>query len=388
MPVTLALIFALLAGVPMQAQSRTQGSKAHRPIRLPLTKFYDAPAPPPSAKPGTLIRAEQTYDYSLSTDVTTTRILYYSRAATGEVVPVSAVMIVPEKAAPRGGWPIIAWAHGFEGVARTCGPSLRENLGEGPLLSMYVNLGYAVVATDYAGLGTSVRNAYIDMQSNAADLIYSVPAARSAVRELGARWVAMGISEGDLAALAVGELETEIHDPNYLGSIALTGIIDGNNLINLQGAQGSQLPVFLAYGVETVFPKFQPGEILTDKALPLYQQAESSCSIPEASQLPANQALKPFWQQNDFVKKFIGRNTLGQEHAQGAFLVLASETDPVSPIARTTDAVARLCRQGDRVQLFQYENADPKAAIGDSVRDQIQWLQGRFGNKKAPTNCP
>lgn len=372
----------------MRGQSVPHASKARRPARLPVTKFYEAPAAGPSTKPGTLIRAEQTYDYSLSTDVTTTRILYYSRAASGEVVPASAVVIVPEKSTPAGGWPIIAWAHGFDGVGRNCAPSLREDLGEGPLLSMYVNLGYAVVATDYAGLGTSARNAYIDMQSNAADLIYSIPAARSAVHELGRRWVTMGIAEGDLAALTVGELETEIHDPNYLGSIALMGIVDGNNLLNLQGAQGSQVPVFLAYGVKTVFPKFQPGEVLTDKALPLYEKAESSCSLPEASPLPANQALKPFWQQNEFVKKFIDRNTLGQEHAAGAFLVLASETDPVSPIARTTEAVARLCRQGDRVQLYQYENADPKAVIGDSVRDQIDWLRGRFGNKKAPSNCP
>jgi len=35
------------------------------------------------------------------------------------------------------------------------------------LLSMYVSLGYAVVASDYTGLGTDYRNAFRDIESNA-----------------------------------------------------------------------------------------------------------------------------------------------------------------------------------------------------------------------------
>ena len=46
---------------------------------------------------------------------------------------------------------------------------------------MYANLGYAVVATDYSGLGADSGKPVLDMQSNAFDVIYSVPAARAAV---------------------------------------------------------------------------------------------------------------------------------------------------------------------------------------------------------------
>ena len=97
---------------------------------------------------------------------------------------------------------------------------------KGPFLSMYVKLGYAVVATDYAGLGTDFRNASVDMQSNATDVIYSIAAARSAVPQLGRRWIAMGESPGGLAALAVAQLEGGIRDPDYLGSIAVSGVAD------------------------------------------------------------------------------------------------------------------------------------------------------------------
>jgi len=61
---------------------------------------------------------------------------------------------------------------------------------------MYVKLGYAVVAGDYAGLGTNFRNAFVDMQSNGADVINSIAASRAAVQQLGPRWVAIGEAEG------------------------------------------------------------------------------------------------------------------------------------------------------------------------------------------------
>ena len=88
---------------------------------------------------------------------------------------------------------MIAWAHDLTGVARQCAPSLARNLQHGTFLAMYVNMGYAVVATDYTGLGSNFGNAFADTPSNALDVIYSIPAARRALPQLGSRWIAMGI---------------------------------------------------------------------------------------------------------------------------------------------------------------------------------------------------
>jgi hypothetical protein len=55
-----------------------------------------------------------------------------------------------------------------------------KNLGAGPILVMYANLGYAVVATDYSGLGSDSGKPVLDMESNPFDVIYSVPAAGAA----------------------------------------------------------------------------------------------------------------------------------------------------------------------------------------------------------------
>jgi hypothetical protein len=184
----------------------------------------------PAGKPGELIRSEEFDDYAFAPEVSAVRILYYSQSAMGEDVAASGVVLIPSARPPAGGWPVIAWAHDFSGAARQCAPSLMRSLYYGPFLSMYVNLGYAVVATDYAGLGTDFRNALMDMRSNATDVIYSIPAAHAAVPQLGAKWVAMGESQGGLAVVGVAELEGEIRDANYLGSIAVSGVADAKDV--------------------------------------------------------------------------------------------------------------------------------------------------------------
>lgn len=377
----------LLGGgqLPAWAQSQKPPKRSERPT-LPRTSFYDTPTPLPVASPGTLIRSERTHDYYLSPDITIFRILYHSRSATGADVATSGVVLLPSRTPPDGGWPLVAWAHGLAGVARSCAPSLVQNLEQGSLLSMYVNLGYAVVATDYAGLGTNYRNASVDSVANAADVIYSVPAARAAVPELGKRWIAMGAFEGSWAALEVAEGESALRDANYLGSIAISGIADMRELYERAAQSPSQqMLVFLAYGVKTVFPQFRVEDMLTEKGVVLYHRIETSCTL--GSDAASADILKPGWEHSKFVQEFFERNALGKKKAFGPLLVLSSETDSGVPISLTVEAVDRLCKRGDRVQIFRYQG-DSQAVIGDSVRDQIDWIQGRFAGRAAPSNCP
>src|SRR5260370_15091673 len=186
-PVTaVSLILAGLPGNPelAQAQTATRAKEFRPPATLPLTRFYDTPHPLPPGKRGERIRSEPNDEYNLPFELSALRILYHSRTANGDDVPVSAVVLVPEGKPPARGWPVIAWAHEFRGAARQCAPSLMKNLGAGPILAMYANLGYAVVATDYSGLGADSGKSVLDMQSNALDVIYSVAAAHAAAKEI------------------------------------------------------------------------------------------------------------------------------------------------------------------------------------------------------------
>jgi hypothetical protein len=358
---------------------------------LPLTSFYDAPHPLPAGKPGELIRSETFEEYELPPEVSTVRILYHSRSATGDDGATSGVVLIPsEEKPPAGGWPVIAWAHGTTGIARPCAPSLMRNVGHGPFLSMYVTLGYAIVATDYTGLGTNFRNAFLDAQSNATDVIGSISAARAAVPQLGARWIVIGEGDGSLAAVAVAEKESEISDAGYLGSIAISGLADAKELYeHSTQAPSSSMFTFLAYGIKTVYPQFQVTDMLTEKALALYQKIEQNCSeTAMIAQLPPAETLKPGWENNEFVKRYFARNNLGQTQARGAILVISADADRAVPVTVAAPIINRMCKQGDRVQWERYLDLDPGRVIGDSVRDQIAWIEARFAGRPAPANCP
>jgi Secretory lipase len=383
-------LLALFSTARTYSQAKTEGEGIAKVRgRFPLQKFYDTPNPLPSGKPGELIRSQEFDQYDLPLHALAVRILYHSRSGDGQDTLSSGVVSYPEGKPPAGGWPVIAWAHALNGVARQCAPSLARNLQHGPFLSMYVNLGYAVVMTDYAGLGSEVRNAFIDMQSNAADVIYSVPAARAAVPQLGLGWVAIGIGEGGLAAIGVAELEHEISDPNYLGSVAIGGLDDLEDRYERSNPPlFYSMPLLLAYGVKTVYPEFDVQQILTEKAMALYREVENSCNDPtDGSKLELGELLKPDWASNKFVGQYFSRNTPGKKPAQGPLLVIRSELDPTEPIGGTAQIIARMCKQGDQVQFERYSQSQPGSVFGDSVRDQISWIQARFAGRRGTSNC-
>jgi hypothetical protein len=383
-----SLIFAGLPGNPAFAQSQTAtpSKEFHLSHTLPLTSFYDTPQPLPPGKAGELIRSEPADEYNLPFELSSWRILYHSRTANGKDVPVSAVVLIPDGKPPTGGWSVIAWAHEFRGAARQCAPSLMKNLGVGPLLAMYANLGYAVVATDYSGLGVDSGNPVLDMQSNALDVVYSVPAAHAAVPQVGSKWIALGPFQGGLAAVAVAE--SEVHDPNYLGSLATSGLADAQ-LAYQHFAQGSsnRMLLVLAATVKALYPEFKVSDMLKDIALPSYQRIAQTCggeSEPEFT----SEMLKPAWENNRFVKEFFSRNAPGQKPAHGPLLVISGEADPAIPAELSGKTVARMCKQGDRVLFLKYPDLDASGVMGASVADQISWIKARFSGHVAPSNCP
>jgi Secretory lipase len=388
---TAAAVFLILAGLPgnivfAQVQTATPAREIRPLHTLPLTAFYDSPHPLPPGKPGELIRSEPIDEYNLPFELSALRILYHSRTAHGEDVPVSAVVLVPEGKPPASGWPVVAWAHEFRGAARQCAPSLMKNLGAGPLLAMYANLGYAVVATDYSGLGADSGHAVLDMQSNALDVIYSVSAARAAVKGIGAKWIALGPFQGSLAAVAVAE--TDLHDPNYLGSVATSGIADAQQAYErfAPGSSSIRMLLVLASTVKALFPEFQVSDMLKDAALPAYQRVARTCG-GETDPEFTNEMLKPGWESNRFVKEFFSRNTPGQKRARGPLLVISGEVDPAIPSDVSEKTVARMCKQGDRVLFLKYPDVDASGVMGASVADQISWIKARFAGDAAPGNC-
>jgi len=381
----------ILAGLPgnaefAAAQTATPAKGFRPPHTLPLTSFYDTPHPLPPGKAGELIRSEPINEYNLPFELSALRILYHSRTAKGEDVAVSAVVLIPDGKPPARGWPVIAWAHEFRGAARPCAPSLMKNLGAGPLLAMYANLGYAVVATDYSGLGADSGKAVLDMQSNALDVIYSVSAARTAVAQIGPKWIAVGPFLGGLAAVAVAE--SDVRDPNYLGSIVTSGLAGAQQAYEhfAQGSSSNRKLLVLASTVKALYPEFQVSDMLKDSALPAYQRVAETCGGETEPEF-TNGMLKPAWENNQFVKEVFSRNTPGQKPAHGPLLVISGEADPVIPAEMSGQTVARMCGQGDRILFLKYPDVDASGVMGASAADQISWIKARFAGYVAPSNC-
>ena len=193
---------------------------------FPLTDFYDTPESfPTTGNPGDLIRSMEFNGYNLPEGIGATRILYGTTTSQGKLVTGSGVVLVPQGAPQEAGPPIIAWAHGTSGVTRRCAPSLMAQcFSDYKAPCIYTEKGYAVVAADYAGLGTDCPVSYMDRLSNGWDVIHGVTAARKAVPHLGPKWVALGHSAGAHAMRGVAELQVVIKDQSYLGVVAVSGL--------------------------------------------------------------------------------------------------------------------------------------------------------------------
>ena len=120
-------------------------------LLVPATADARAPGAVVSAKPlrhGLWIPGTTSHAYKLK---------YATTDARGRRALSTGMVFLPKGKAPRGGWPVISWAHGTSGLGDSCapsvvGPALPKR--DRPYLANWMKEGYAIVASDYAGLGT------------------------------------------------------------------------------------------------------------------------------------------------------------------------------------------------------------------------------------------
>ncbi len=158
-------------------------------------------------------------------------ITYRSRGIHSEPIVSSGFILLPKGKAPKGGWPVLAWAHGTTGVADTCAPSgdyvggpvhAYQQLAANPL-NAWLACGYAVVAPDYQGLGTPGGHPYMNAQSQ----LHSVVDAVRAIHllkpyQFSKNWYVMGHSQGGAATLMVAAYgQKDAPEFNLRGAMAV-----------------------------------------------------------------------------------------------------------------------------------------------------------------------
>jgi pimeloyl-ACP methyl ester carboxylesterase len=385
---------AAMADEPQMPKSIDEAIRMERADALPRTAFYDTPALHTS-KPGELLRYEAAVGYAMPTGATAVRILYHSLNADGTDVAASGVVLIPAGNAPPGGWPVIAWAHGTSGVARRCAPSLQKDMeyGEEGLMPM-VRAGFAVVATDYHGLGTQGPHEYVNKSAQARDVIHSVPAARTAVPALGRRWVVIGHSQGGLAAWGVAEMEATLRDADYLGAISVAGAADLKSILDGMGKPGSTASYYLgymAYAMKARTPSFQPSDMLAGEALKRYTDVTTkgcwNYAYAAFINAPVGPVLKPGWDQTPAVRRFLADNELGRSPIGGPLLVIGGEADETVPFAPLRAVAKRACNNGIGLTFRSYPGLDHDPTMDKSTPDQLAWVRDRFAGKAATSNC-
>jgi len=134
------------------------------------------------------------------------------------------------QAAPTGGYSVISWAHGTVGCADHCAPSRDVETSDTHkfnsyvhiLLNEFLNAGWAVVMTDYEGLGTKGLHPYQLGESEARGILDIVLAARSFHPKISNRLAIVGHSQGGQAALFAAHHHA--HTPGWKPEIDLRGV--------------------------------------------------------------------------------------------------------------------------------------------------------------------
>ncbi|MCX4098840.1 lipase family protein [Nocardia sp. alder85J] len=227
------------------------------------------------------------------------RILYRTTTAADAPTVASAAVYFPPGAPPAGGWPVIAWAHGTIGLGDECaysiaGPAATDR--DWAYLGAWLKQGYAIVAADYAGLGTGGDHPYLNGRVEAHNVVDAVKAATGEWDTLSHRWVVVGQSQGAGAAVTTARYATAYGGPglDYRGAVATGTPAYIEDVVTLLGpgmppvAVGPGTTAYLLYilnGLRTTYPNLNIDSYLTDTGRYWVDHAHGSCLLPLEAEL-------------------------------------------------------------------------------------------------------
>jgi secretory lipase len=401
---SVALLLAgvtVLAGLLPAATASASAStgQAARSAILPVPSgdaFYVPPNPLPSGNPGDIIW----YRSSVSpvADANAWQILYLSTTAGGAPTAVSGTVIVPTAAYP-GIRPLAAYAAGTQGWGPQCAPSKEIVAGDFDEEFAVNNLlakGWAVVVTDYPGLGTpgpedynvGIPEGYAVLDSLRAAL--RLPSAGlSATAPVGIE----GYSQGGGAAGWAAQLHY-----SYAPDLNLKGVAMGGTPANLQAVaaniNGTAFFAFLAgsaIGFGTAYPSLNLDSYLNAAGKAAFAQLNTMCQaqglltfafgqIQDYTVGGVNPINDPSWE------AVLNENDLGAMKPDVPVLETHGLLDEVIPYSVETTLHSQYCALGVTAQLNSYVGDHVLTALLDQT-DVVNWLSGRFGGQPAPENC-
>ena len=352
------------------------------------------------ATPGKLLRSEPLDQaLSLPNAASAQRILYTSLDGIDGKTPVvvSGALFLPKGKAPAGGWPVASWGHGTVGVADICAPSWAgRSYRDVQYLNRWLEEGYAIVATDYQGLGVPGGHPLLNNRMAAYGILDAAKAVVAGVPGLADKVLIIGQSQGGAGAFAAGAYAaTYAPKLGVKGSIG-TGVIYTVGSKNVGEQDPDKVDPALAYGFYTLLaaqqydPSIDPRDFYTDKALPLFEQARTSCLSALVSDVvgtgltPAN-AKKDY--QGDQLKPWLAQVSYPTlKLAQPIFIGTGAEDK--TPAAATQVALMQdACKAGSVVQGHLYKGLGHSETVNASLKDSIPFARQVISGQPVTPNC-
>lgn len=325
------------------------------------------------------------------------RILYHSRSLKGDDITVSGALLVPKGKAPKGGWPVVSWAHGSSGIGDQCAPSSTPNqngkidlYGYSGFVAQLLKAGYAVAATDYEGLGTDGEHPYIVADSEGRGVIDAVRAATQANPSVSKKWFSVGHSQGGQAAIAAGELsKTWGKGLDFQGTVGLAPVTN----IGAAYSYGTPGPVDRGFyllalnGLKTVHPELKFEDYLNKQVQGMMPQVQKDCTAKIWEDF-----TKDFGNQlNDYafapqnheaamnLQTWLDDQTVPRTKTPGPMLLLQGDDDPSIKISVTKQAVRNARAAGTPAEFRLYKDKDHYSVLtprsdGGAATDVVAWL--------------
>jgi pimeloyl-ACP methyl ester carboxylesterase len=370
-----ALVLALVAAAPAHAAV---------PPAPEGDAFYTPPATLPAGQHGKVVWARATGPRSHL-------VLYRSVGVNGSPVAVSGIVELPRGRAPRGGWPVISWAHGTTGTADACAPSKDAaagiNLYVRAMFDRWLRAGYAVVRTDYEGLGTPGAHPYLIGTSEGRSTLDIVRAARELSRRVGKRLVIAGHSQGGHAALWAAALA-----PRYTRELDLRGTVafaPASNLSELAPAMRTlpfpgltTLIASIVRGLDTAHPELGlPESLFNARGLELYPHTLDRClgDLAKPDSYGSTTPKDIFREDADLARtiELLDDNDPENLRIRTPVFVAQGQADTVVQPSTAERLVRRLGERGSKPTFRRYARVDHVGIVAAAERHATRWFRAR-----------
>lgn len=373
-------------------------------INPELTPFYTPPDPLPYGAPGEIIKTEKIE--TRNANVQAWRVMYHSRDVQGQDIAVTGIFAAPNSPPPADGFPLLALAHGTEGLGRQCAPSLdawgvpsfaSEALSfPDTAIVPFVTAGYAVTATDYQGLGAPGAASFLVGQVEAQNVLDSIRALRAFDKVgLSDQNFVWGHSQGGHSAAFTAQLANELAPELKLHGIVLAApaaelqtlfdtILAPNEPSSITGVAAMVAAAWhQAYGLplET---------LLTPEGIAQMPLVERECILgtiaafagkPPRTYYFADPTTTLPWA--DVMRLNIPQGVL----YPAPVLMVQGAADPLILPQTTRTFFERLCQAGNAVQYRTYPEVEHLQLIKASNADVVAWLNERVKKNLAPSDC-